>query len=93
MAVVFFDDGDLPIERFVFKLNVNQSYCSKVEDLEFSLRSVLIKLPLSEPLTRVLPRSKCGSTHLLQLLAAIVVHCAFLFFLQYEYFPNHEGLN
>ncbi|XP_057804655.1 DNA polymerase zeta processivity subunit isoform X2 [Salvia miltiorrhiza] len=57
VAVVFLDDGGLPIERFVFKLNVNQSYSSKVQqaDLEFSLRSFLIKLPLSEPLTKILP--------------------------------------
>ncbi|KAL2247772.1 UNVERIFIED_CONTAM: DNA polymerase zeta processivity subunit [Sesamum indicum] len=59
VAVIFFDDGDVPIERFVFKLNVNQSYNSKVEgaNLEFSLRSFLIKLPVSEPLTKVLPRN------------------------------------
>ncbi|KAG6390789.1 hypothetical protein SASPL_148534 [Salvia splendens] len=57
VAVVFLDDDALPIERFVFKLNVNQSYSSKVQqaDLEFSLRSFLIKLPLSEPLTKDLP--------------------------------------
>ncbi|PIN11002.1 Mitotic spindle checkpoint protein [Handroanthus impetiginosus] len=59
VAVIFFGDGDVPIERFIFKLNVNQSYNSKVEqaDLEFSLRSFLIKLPVSEPLTKVLPRN------------------------------------
>ncbi|KAL6492997.1 DNA polymerase zeta processivity subunit [Orobanche gracilis] len=63
VAVIFFDDGDVPIERFVFKLNVNQSYPSTVEpvDLEFSLRSFLIKLPVSEALTKTLPRSKYGS--------------------------------
>ncbi|KAL1533129.1 DNA polymerase zeta processivity subunit [Salvia divinorum] len=57
VAVVFLDVDVLPIERFVFKLNVNQSYSSKVQqaELEFSLRSFLIKLPLSEPLTKVLP--------------------------------------
>ena len=61
--MVFLDDDALPIERFVFKLNVNQSYSSKVQqaDLEFSLRSFLIKLPLSEPLTKVLPPSKYDS--------------------------------
>ncbi|KAL0300988.1 UNVERIFIED_CONTAM: DNA polymerase zeta processivity subunit [Sesamum radiatum] len=59
VAVIFYDDGDVPIERFVFKLNLNQSYNSKVEEanLEFSLRSFLIKLPVSEPLTKVLPRN------------------------------------
>lgn len=60
--MVFLDDGGVPIERFVFKLNVNQSYNSKVQqaDMEFSLRSFLIKLPVSEPLTKVLPQSKYG---------------------------------
>lgn len=60
--MIFFDDVDVPIERFVFKLNVNQSYNTMVEqaDLEFSLRSFLIKLPVSEPLTKFLPQSKCG---------------------------------
>ncbi|KAH6830898.1 DNA-binding HORMA family protein [Perilla frutescens var. hirtella] len=59
VAVVFFDDGGVPIERFVFKLNVNLSYNSKVQqaDLEFSLRSFLIKLPVSGPLTKVLPQN------------------------------------
>ncbi|KAL2473210.1 DNA polymerase zeta proCES [Forsythia ovata] len=60
VAVIFFKDDKVPIERFVFKLNVNQSYGAKVEqaDLEFSLRSFLIKLPVSEPMTKVLP-CKC----------------------------------
>ncbi|KAL2456368.1 DNA polymerase zeta processivity subunit [Abeliophyllum distichum] len=60
VAVIFFKDDKVPIERFVFKLNVNQSYGAKVEQaaLEFSLRSFLIKLPVSEPMTKVLP-CKC----------------------------------
>ncbi|KAL8557041.1 hypothetical protein ACS0TY_004492 [Phlomoides rotata] len=59
VAVIFFDDGNVPIERLVFRLNVNQLYNSKVEqaDMEFSLRSFLIKLPVSEPLSKVLPRN------------------------------------
>ncbi|KAK4491835.1 hypothetical protein RD792_002612 [Penstemon davidsonii] len=59
VAVIFFNNDDVPIERCVFKLNVNLSYNSKVEeaDLEFSLRSFFIKLPFSEPLTKVLPRN------------------------------------
>lgn len=61
MAVIFFKNDNVPIERFVFMVNVNQSYGSMVEeaDLQFSLRSFLIKLPVSEPLTRVLPRGEC----------------------------------
>ncbi|XP_059461553.1 DNA polymerase zeta processivity subunit [Corylus avellana] len=57
VAVIFFDIDCIPVERFVFKLTVNQSYGSKLEeaDLEFSLRSFLIKLSVSESLTRVLP--------------------------------------
>jgi len=60
-AVIFFNTDGIPVERFVFKLAVNLSYGSKVEeaDLEFSLRSFLIKLSVSESLTKVLPRSKC----------------------------------
>ncbi|XP_022717470.1 DNA polymerase zeta processivity subunit [Durio zibethinus] len=58
VAVIFFNTDNIPVERFIFKLTVNQSFGSKVEesDLEFSLRSFLIKLSVSQPLTRVLPR-------------------------------------
>ncbi|GMY33381.1 DNA polymerase zeta processivity subunit [Fagus crenata] len=58
VAVIFFNTEGIPVERFVFKLTVNLSYGSKVEDadLEFSLRSFLIKLSVSEPLTKFLPR-------------------------------------
>lgn len=62
VVVIFFDNEDFPIERFVFKVNLNLSYGSKVEqsDLEFSLRSFLIKLPVSESLTKLLPRGESG---------------------------------
>lgn len=58
VAVIFFNSENIPLERFIFKLSVNQSYGSKVEEaeLEFSLRSFFIKLPVAEPLTKVLPR-------------------------------------
>ncbi|EOY13765.1 DNA-binding HORMA family protein isoform 1 [Theobroma cacao] len=57
VAVIFFNTDNIPVERFMFKLTVNQSFDSKVEesDLEFSLRSFLIKLSVSQPLTKVLP--------------------------------------
>lgn len=57
VAVIFFNSENIPVERFVFKLSVNLSYGSKVEetDLEFSLRSFLIKLPVSESATKALP--------------------------------------
>eukprot|EP00262_Sarcandra_glabra_P021725 TRINITY_DN929_c1_g1_i1.p1 TRINITY_DN929_c1_g1~~TRINITY_DN929_c1_g1_i1.p1 ORF type:complete len:205 (-),score=24.81 TRINITY_DN929_c1_g1_i1:232-846(-) len=57
VAVIFFDKENIPSERFVFKLSLNQSYGAKVEenDLEFALRSFLVKLSVAEPLTRVLP--------------------------------------
>lgn len=60
VTVIFFNNENIPVERFIFKLNVNQSYGSKVEDtnLEFTLRSFLIKLSVAEPLTKVLPRGK-----------------------------------
>ena len=59
-AVIFFNTDRIPVERFVFKLAVNLSYGSKVEEAdEFSLRSFLIKLSVSESLTKVLPCGKC----------------------------------
>ncbi|GMN47127.1 hypothetical protein TIFTF001_016318 [Ficus carica] len=56
VAVIFFNTDNIQVERFMFKLAVNQAYGSKVEeaDLEFSLRSFLLKLSVSEPLTRAL---------------------------------------
>ncbi|XP_017255371.1 DNA polymerase zeta processivity subunit isoform X1 [Daucus carota subsp. sativus] len=58
VAVVFFNKENIPLERFVFKLTVNQAYDSEVEktDLEFSLKSFLTKLSVSESLTKVLPK-------------------------------------
>ncbi|CAI0555603.1 unnamed protein product [Linum tenue] len=60
VLVIFFNKDDNVVnERFVFKLGMNQSSSSgsKIEeaDLEFSLRSFLIKLPTSENLTKPLP--------------------------------------
>lgn len=58
VAVIFFNTENIPFERFVFKLSVNLSYTSKVEetDLESSMRSFLVKLPVSESTTKVLPQ-------------------------------------
>ena len=60
-AVIFSNTDSIPVERFVFKLAVNLSYGSKVEEanLEFSFRSFLIKLSILESLTKVLPCGKC----------------------------------
>jgi len=57
VVVIFYDKEHVPIEKFVFKLAVNQSYGSKLEeaDLEFALRSFLIKLTVAEPVTKSLP--------------------------------------
>lgn len=57
MNVIFYDNEHVPVEKFVFKIIVNQSYNSKVEenDLEFALRAFLIKLTVAEPLTKPLP--------------------------------------
>lgn len=46
------------MERYNFKLQVNQSYGKEVveDDLRFSLRSFLVKLSLSKDLSGVLPR-------------------------------------
>ncbi|KAH1210914.1 DNA polymerase zeta processivity subunit [Glycine max] len=57
VAVIFFNADNVPLEKFVFKLAMNQTYSSEVEevDLEFSLRSFLIKLSNSESLSKGLP--------------------------------------
>ncbi|KAG0524306.1 hypothetical protein BDA96_07G199600 [Sorghum bicolor] len=57
VVVIFYDKEHVPIEKFVFKLAVNQSYCSKLEEanLEFALRAFLIKLTVAEPVTKPLP--------------------------------------
>ena len=59
VAVIFSNSDCVPVERFIFKLRVNQ--CGNglnVEEgsLEFSLRSFLMKLSVSAPLTKLLPR-------------------------------------
>ena len=58
--MIFFNSDYVPVERFIFKLRVNQN----VEEgsLEFSLRSFLMKLSVSAPLTKLLPRG--NSLHL-----------------------------
>lgn len=60
VAVIFFSTENIPVEKFSFKLVLNQSYDRMVKDsdLEFSLRSFLIKISISKPLTKVLPHSK-----------------------------------
>ncbi|XP_031255277.1 DNA polymerase zeta processivity subunit [Pistacia vera] len=57
VAVIFFNADNIPVERYIFKLMFNQSYGSKVEEgeLEFSLRSFLTKLLVSQSLSKVLP--------------------------------------
>ncbi|XP_076901688.1 DNA polymerase zeta processivity subunit-like [Bidens hawaiensis] len=55
VAVIFFNNDKVPIEKFVFKVNVNQSHGAMMEedaDLESSLRSFLIKLSQSESLSK-----------------------------------------
>jgi hypothetical protein len=57
VTVIFYDKAHVPVEKFVFKLAVNQSYGSKLEEanLEFALRAFLIKLTVAEPVTKPVP--------------------------------------
>ncbi|GAB2222835.1 hypothetical protein Droror1_Dr00016963 [Drosera rotundifolia] len=57
IAVIFFGCDGVPVEKFVFKLHVSQSNGSEVEEdqLESSLGSLLVKLSVSDMLTKVLP--------------------------------------
>ncbi|KAJ0765577.1 putative HORMA domain-containing protein [Helianthus annuus] len=55
VAVMFFDNRKIPIEKFVFKINVNRVQGEMMEEdahLESSMRSFLIKLSQSEPLLK-----------------------------------------
>lgn len=60
VAVIFFSEDNVPVERFVFKLTINSSCAASVEEgqLEFALRSFLIKLSVSKSLVKPLPHSK-----------------------------------
>jgi mitotic spindle assembly checkpoint protein MAD2B len=57
VAVIFSDKNQVPIEKFVFRLKVNQSY--KLDfpenDLEYALRAFLIKLSASKSMLQPLP--------------------------------------
>uniref|UniRef100_A0A7C8YT24 HORMA domain-containing protein n=1 Tax=Opuntia streptacantha TaxID=393608 RepID=A0A7C8YT24_OPUST len=58
VAVIFFGSDGTPLERYIFKLQVNQAYGSKVDenDLVFSLRSFLVKLSVSKAVSSLLPK-------------------------------------
>nr|GEW64643.1 DNA polymerase zeta processivity subunit [Tanacetum cinerariifolium] len=58
VAVIFFNRDKIPIEKFMFKINVNQSYESIIEDadVELSLRAFLAKLSQSEPLSKTISK-------------------------------------
>ncbi|KAG9439498.1 hypothetical protein H6P81_019663 [Aristolochia fimbriata] len=57
VTVIFFNNENIPIEKFVFKLSLNLSHRQEVEepDFKFSLRSFLMKLSQAKSLTRALP--------------------------------------
>nr|CAB3483664.1 unnamed protein product [Digitaria exilis] len=57
VVVIFYDKDHVPVEKFVFKIEVNQSYGPNLQeaDLEFALRAFLIKLTVAEPVTKSLP--------------------------------------
>lgn len=60
VAVIFFSKDNVPVERFIFKLTINPSSAASVEEgqLEFALRSFLIKLSVSKSLVKSLPHGK-----------------------------------
>lgn len=61
VAVIFFNANDVPLEKFVLKLALDQYTGTKVEesDLKSSLRLFLIKLSVPQSLTNELPKGKC----------------------------------
>jgi hypothetical protein len=74
VAVVFFSEDNVPVERFIFKITIKPSCAALVEEgqLEFALRSFLIKLSVSKSLVKPLPLSKyiSSSTHPLYILSS-----------------------
>lgn len=60
VAVIFFNCQKVPIEKFMFKINVNQTYAEMMEDADYEspLRSFLIKLSQSEPLSKTVSKGK-----------------------------------
>lgn len=52
VAVIFFKDDKNPVERFMFKINNVSQSCYAMVDVELYLRSFLVKLSLSEPLSK-----------------------------------------
>ncbi|CAN8312322.1 unnamed protein product [Cochlearia groenlandica] len=59
VAVIFSTKDNVPVERFIFKLAINQSCAAFVEDgqLEFALRAFLVKLSVSKSLIKPLPQN------------------------------------
>ncbi|CAL9215243.1 unnamed protein product [Arabidopsis halleri] len=59
VAVIFFSEDNVPVERFIFKLTINPSSAALVEEaqLQFALRSFLIKLSVSKSLVKPLPQN------------------------------------
>ncbi|MCL7022854.1 hypothetical protein MKW94_028518 [Papaver nudicaule] len=53
VAVIFFDKENVPSERFLFKFTLSSSSAEE-GSLESCLRSFLVKLLVSEPLTKVI---------------------------------------
>lgn len=60
VTVIFYDSQQVPMEKFVFKLSMNLSDPSMVneENVEFAFKSFLVKLSVSEPLTKTLPHGR-----------------------------------
>ncbi|XP_010497978.1 PREDICTED: DNA polymerase zeta processivity subunit isoform X2 [Camelina sativa] len=59
VAVIFFSEDNVPVEKFIFKVTINTSSAGLVEEgqLEFALRSFLIKLSVSKSLVKPLPQN------------------------------------
>ncbi|KAJ3689014.1 hypothetical protein LUZ61_018178 [Rhynchospora tenuis] len=57
VVVIFYGQDQVPLEKFVFKLTIDQSYQSSVSEaeLEFALRAFLVKLNAAGPIAKPLP--------------------------------------
>lgn len=62
--VIFYGEDHVPLEKFVFKLTIDQSYQSSVSEaeLEFALRAFLVKLNAAETISKPLPSGNNTTT-------------------------------
>eukprot|EP00252_Welwitschia_mirabilis_P012330 TRINITY_DN2734_c0_g1_i2.p1 TRINITY_DN2734_c0_g1~~TRINITY_DN2734_c0_g1_i2.p1 ORF type:complete len:177 (-),score=25.83 TRINITY_DN2734_c0_g1_i2:244-774(-) len=57
VGVVFCEKNGAPLEKFIFKLKLNQLFKTdfSLDEIEYALRAFLVKLPFTEPIRNQVP--------------------------------------